>query len=100
MGLRNRGGSGDLLRDERCGDHYALAYGYPETEKMSVREHLMGAPWTTLVNEGYLVDLRGQGFYKVTEEGKEYLHRDELPPPVSPIPAKVPKSAAGAPRAQ
>jgi hypothetical protein len=80
-----------MVKDER------QAYGYPETENMSVREHLMGAPWVTLANEGCLVDLHGQGFYKVTEEGKEYLHRDELPPPVSPIPAKVPKSATGAP---
>jgi hypothetical protein len=59
------------------GDPYALAYGYPDAEKMPVREHLMGASWTWLVNEGYLVDLMGQGFYNVTEDGKEYLDREE-----------------------
>src|SRR6267154_5710385 len=40
------------------GDPYALAHGYPDAEKMPVREHLMGAPWTRLLNEGYLVDLK------------------------------------------
>lgn len=52
------------------GDPYALAYGYPDAEKTPVREHLLGAPWTRLLSEGYLVDLTGQGFYKVTEEGR------------------------------
>ena len=71
------------------GDPYALAYGYPDTEKVPVREHLLGAPWTTLVNEGYLVDLRAQGFYKLTEEGKEYLDREEPPAPSSSTSAMV-----------
>jgi predicted transcriptional regulator len=46
---------------------------------MPVKEHLLGAPWTRLVNEGYLADLTGQGFYKVTDEGKEYLDQQEIP---------------------
>jgi hypothetical protein len=79
------------------GDPYALAFGYPDAEKMPVREHLMGAPWTRLVNEGYLVDLSGQGFYKVTEEGQEYLDQEELAAP--PSPTRMSKSATGAPRA-
>jgi hypothetical protein len=81
------------------GDPYALAYGYSDAEKMPVREHLMGAPWTRLVNEGYLVDLNGQGFHKLTEEGKQYLDQEELPAPPAPNPARVSKSATGAPRA-
>jgi|SRR5579864_934362 len=80
------------------GDPYPLAYGYPDAEKTPVREHLLGAPWTKLVNEGYLVDLSGQGFYKVTQEGKEYLTQEELPAP-SPTSAKMPQSTTGAPRA-
>jgi hypothetical protein len=82
------------------GDPYALACGYPDAEKMPVREHLMGAPWTWLVNEGYLVDPTGQGFYKVTEEGKQYLDQEELPAEPSPASARVsnPKTMRG-PRA-
>ena len=81
------------------GDPYALAYGYSDAEKMAVREHLMGAPWMKLVNEGYLVDLNGQGFYKVSEEGKEDLDQEDLPIPPSPTPSKVSRFATGAPRA-
>jgi len=81
------------------GDPYALASGYPDPEKGPVREHLMGAPWTKLVNQGYLVDLDGQGFYKVTEEGEEYLDQDELPVPPVPNPTSVSKSATRVPRA-
>lgn len=36
---------------------------------MTVLEHLLGAPWTRLVNEGYLVDPRDSKFFLVTEEG-------------------------------
>lgn len=79
------------------GDPYALADGYPDAEKTPVREHLLAAPWTRLVNDGYLVDLAGQGFYKVTPEGKEYLAQ-ELPA-ASPTSAKMPQSTTGAPRA-
>jgi hypothetical protein len=81
------------------GDPYALAYGYPAAENMPVREHLMGAPWSRLVSEGYLVDLTGQGFYKVTEEGREYLDHAELPAHSAPTPGRAPNSTAGAPRA-
>jgi len=81
------------------GDPYGLADGYPETEKTAVREHLLGAPWTRLVNEGLLVDLSGQGFYKVSDEGREYLEQEEPPKAFSLAPASVWKSASGAPRA-
>ena len=71
------------------GDPYALAYGYPDAEKTPVREHLLGAPWTRLESEGYLVDLHGKGFYKLTEEGEEYLDREEPPAPQSSTPTRV-----------
>jgi TIR domain len=72
------------------GDPYGLAYGYPDEEKKAVKEHLLGTPWTKLVNEGYLVDLSGQGFHKVSEEGDEFL-KQEPPQPTS-VPAPVPES--------
>jgi hypothetical protein len=81
------------------GDPFALAHGYSEAEKTAVREHLLGAPWTRLVNEGYLADFLGQGFFKVTEEGKEYLAQGEALPAYSLSPAQKPKSTAGVPRA-
>jgi TIR domain len=81
------------------GDPYGLAYGYPETETAAVKEHLLGTPWTKLVNEGFLVDLFGQGFHKVSEEGQEYLDQEKLPTIPSTTPAKLSKSKSGAPRA-
>ncbi|MGB6686967.1 MAG: hypothetical protein WBE76_03905 [Terracidiphilus sp.] len=61
---------------------------YPEEERRAVKEHLLGAPWTRLVSEGYLVDLSGQGFHKVSEEGDEFLKQE--PPQSMPIPAPTP----------
>ena len=51
------------------GDSYGLAAGFPDTENEAVRHHLLGGPWTRLVNEGFLVDPRGSGFFEVSEEG-------------------------------
>src|SRR5271170_615261 len=51
-------------------DPYRLANGYPALESTAVREHLLGGPWTRLVNEGYLVDPSGHGSHKVSEEGE------------------------------
>lgn len=76
-------------------DPYGLASGYTDGEKTAVREHLLAAPWTRLVNEGFLVDLSGQGFYKVTEEGKEYLSEEKA---AASIPAKS-NPLPGIPRA-
>ena len=59
------------------GDPYQLAYGYSAIENDAVRQHLLGVPWTRLVNEGYLADYRGQGFFAVTDEGKEFLETEE-----------------------
>src|SRR5438132_43813 len=81
------------------GDPFGLSHGYADVEKTPVREHLLGVPWTKLVNEGYLVDLRGQGFYTVTEEGKEYLTRETLQARPSPNADKLPKATTGIPRA-
>jgi hypothetical protein len=71
------------------GDPYGLAHGFPDGEKQGVKEHLLGAPWTRLVNEGHLVDLSGRGFHKVSVEGHEFLaqsaeHVTAATPPVGP----------------
>jgi TIR domain len=50
-------------------DPYALAIGFPTNENLAVRQYLLGAPWTRLVNEGLLVDLAGSGFFLLSEEG-------------------------------
>lgn len=80
------------------GDPYGLANGFPDGEKQGVKEHLLGAPWTRLVNEGYLVDLSGQGFHKVSLEGQEFLAQGAAPVPMTPPPVDEP-AVAGAPRA-
>jgi hypothetical protein len=56
-------------------DPYGLANGYPPQERREVIEHLLGAPWTRLVNAGYLVDLNGQGFHKVSSDGHDFLNQ-------------------------
>jgi len=71
------------------GDPYGLVYGYPDEEKKAVMEHLLGTPWIKLVNEGYLVDLSGQGFHRVSEEGEEFLKQE---PQSTPVPAPIPES--------
>jgi len=55
------------------GDPSGLARGYSEPENSGIRQHLLGAPWTELVNRGYLVDPRGQGWFFISDEGKEAL---------------------------
>jgi hypothetical protein len=52
-----------------AGDSYGLATGFPDAENEAVRHHLLGVPWTRLVNDGFLVDPRGSGFFEVSEEG-------------------------------
>jgi TIR domain len=79
------------------GDPYMLAHGYSDAEKQGVKEHLMGAPWFRLVNEGYLVDTNGQGFHKISVEGYEYLKTPEPIPVVQAAPVSV--SADKPPRA-
>ncbi|MBB5327804.1 toll/interleukin-1 receptor domain-containing protein [Tunturiibacter gelidoferens] len=82
------------------GDPYGFAHGFPDGEKQLVKEHLLGAPWTRLVNEGYLVDLNGQGFHKVSIEGHEFLKQDETPlePAQAIISRQLPARVDGAPR--
>ena len=85
-----------------AGDPYGLASGYPDAEKTPVREHLLGAPWNKLVNDGYLVDLSGHGFHKVSVEGLEYLEQGDVPHPFGlPVkaPAILPARIPGVPRA-
>jgi len=50
-------------------DPYGLAAGFPANENTPVRQHLLGVPWTRLVNEGFLVDPSGSGFFSVSEDG-------------------------------
>lgn len=69
-------------------DPYGLANGYPIQERREVIEHLLGAPWARLVNAGYLVDLNGQGFHKVSSDGQDFLTQ----PPTSTAPGNGPTS--------
>jgi hypothetical protein len=64
------------------GDSYGLAAGFPDTENEAVRHHLLGGPWTRLVNDGFLVDPRGSGFFEVSEEGQAANNNLTLPMPV------------------
>lgn len=80
-------------------DPYGLARGFPDAENRDVREYLLGAPWTRLVNEGLLIDPSGQGFHKVSDEGRDYLsQRESLAPTQAPI-HEAPKTDPENPRA-
>ncbi len=70
--MQNTGGlhKGNLLLPN---DPYGLAAGYAVAENVDVRRYLLGAPWTALVNQGYLLDPAGNGFYDVSEEGRKAL---------------------------
>ena len=50
-------------------DNSQIAMGYPDSENMAVRRHLLGGPWNKLVVDGYLVDPDDQGFYDISPEG-------------------------------
>ena len=67
--VQNTGGihKGNLLLPN---DPYGLALGFKTVENVAVREHLLGVPWTRLVNEGLLVDPSGHGFFTITDEGQ------------------------------
>lgn len=73
-------------------DPFGLALGYSHAENEKVRRHLLGAPWTILVNRGYIVDPAGNGFYSVSDEGYEALKNPES----SPIREESAKAARGA----
>ena len=86
------------------GDPYQLAYGYSAVENHAVRKHLLGAPWTRLVNEGYIADYGGQGFFSMTDEGKEFLQAEPPSAAVAssapkPAQTRVPERTPGVPRA-
>ena len=51
------------------GDGYGLGTDIPANEKMPMLQYLLGAPWTRLVNAGFLADPTGSGFYAPTDEG-------------------------------
>ena len=75
-------------------DSYGLATGFPDNENEAVRHHLLGVPWTRLVNDGFLVDPRGSGFFEVSEEGIA-ANNDEN----RPVPVPAQKEADGIPTA-
>lgn len=73
-------------------DPFGLAAGYADAENSEVRRHLLGAPWTALVNQGYLIDPAGNGFYSVPEEGFAALNHasdDVNARPPADIPANL-----------
>ncbi len=74
--MRSSGGlhKGNFLLPD---DPYGLALGYSHAENEEVRRHLLSAPWTILVNRGYIVDPAGNGFYSVSEEGYEAMKNSE-----------------------
>jgi hypothetical protein len=76
--VRSTGGlhKGNLLLPN---DPYGLAAGYAGAENLDVRRHLLGAPWTALVNLGYIVDPAGSGFYSLSDEGHQALKDAEAP---------------------
>lgn len=63
-------------------DPYALAADFPRSENYPVREYLLGAPWTMLVNFGCVVDPSGTGFYSITDQGFAMVEKaPEIPAP-------------------
>ncbi len=68
---------GNLLLEN---DPYGLAAGYSNDEKSAICRHLLGAPWTALVNQGYLVDPAGSGFYSLSDDGCQALENEEPSP--------------------
>lgn len=83
------------------GDPYGMARLYSDLERKEVIEHLLAAPWTRLVNSGYLADFSGHGFYKVTTEGHEYLEGEpisQLRPTPSNMPVAFPARIEATPR--
>ncbi len=74
--MKNTGGlhKGNLLLPN---DPYGLAVGYNAAENSDVRRHLLGTPWTTLVNHGYIVDPAGSGFFSIADEGHDALKDTE-----------------------
>lgn len=51
-------------------DSYGLGTGLPDNENMQIRQYLLGAPWTRLVNAGFITDPAGSGFFAPTDEGR------------------------------
>lgn len=66
-------------------DTWQIAIGFPASENMVVRRHLLGGPWNRLVVEGYLVDPDGQGFHDISPEGFAAAEEAAKPKPAVPI---------------
>jgi len=71
-------------------DNWQIALGYPDSENMPVRQHLMGGPWNRLVVDGYLVDPGGQGFHDISPEGFAAAEAAAKPKP-APVPQQPPQ---------
>jgi hypothetical protein len=50
-------------------DPESLAVGFPEDEKWSVVEHLLGQPWFYLEQNYHIETVAGNGFYRLTQQG-------------------------------
>jgi hypothetical protein len=80
--VRGSGGlhKGSLLLPN---DPYSLATGFDISENMPVRLYLLGTPWNRLVNEGYLIDPNGNGFFSISDDGMEALQKLESMPSIT-----------------
>lgn len=70
-----------LRREELAGveDSFELSSEYPPEESQAVREHLIAAPWTRLVEQGFLIPLQDPGVFLVSEKGISSLIHAEAP---------------------
>ncbi len=68
-------------------DNWQIAVGYPDSENMAVRQHLLGGPWNRLVVDGYLMDPQGQGFHDISLEG--FAAAEEAAKPKQTVPAQT-----------
>lgn len=76
-------------------DSYGVALGFSDTERTPALKHLLGGPWTWLVNQGYLSDPAGNGWFFITEEG--FAAAEDAANPKPQIAPKTKNAADGAP---
>lgn len=71
-----------LRREELAGveDSFELSSEYPPGESQAIREHLLEAPWTHLVEQGFLIPLEDPGVFLVSEKAISSLIHSEAPP--------------------
>jgi SEFIR domain len=71
-------------------DNWQIAMGFPASENMLVRRHLLGGPWNRLIVEGYLIDADGQGFHDISPEG--FAAAEEAAKPKQAVPLQTTES--------